>query len=170
MSESSVGPDGDLAVSRPGEADARPEAPPASALADDPGYRAAVIDLLGVLAYTELVAFERLAADAALAPTLAEESALALMASAEIRHFQKLSDRITDLGADPSSAMAPFVGPIGEFHEKTAPSNWLESLVKAYVGDGIGTDFYREVSRSLDPETRTGVVIVVADGSNVNSS
>ena len=27
----------------------------------------------------------------------------------------------------------------------TAPSDWLEGLVKAYVGDSISEDFYREV-------------------------
>ena len=31
------------------------------------------------------------------------------------------------------------------FHERTAPGDWLEGLVKAYVGDGIAEDFYREV-------------------------
>ena len=36
----------------------------------DPQYRAAVVDLLGALAYGELAAFERLAEDAKLAPTL----------------------------------------------------------------------------------------------------
>ena len=35
----------------------------------DPQYRAAVVDLLGALAYGELAAFERLAEDAKLAPT-----------------------------------------------------------------------------------------------------
>ena len=38
---------------------------------EDPEYRAAVIDLLGVLAYGELSAFVRLAADAALGPASA---------------------------------------------------------------------------------------------------
>ena len=42
---------------------------------DDPAYRAAVVDLLGVLAYGELSAFVRLAADAALAPRIGDEAA-----------------------------------------------------------------------------------------------
>ena len=42
----------------------------------------AVVDLLGVLAYGELVAFERTAADASLAPTLEDKAALARMAAA----------------------------------------------------------------------------------------
>jgi hypothetical protein len=149
-------------------ADARSDAPPASALVDDPGYLTAVIDLLGVLAYTELVAFERLAADASLAPSIPDETALALMATAEIRHFTLIVERLAELGADPATAMAPFVDPIAEFHSQTAPGDWLESLVKAYVGDGIATDFYREVARSVDPETRALVLDVCGDTGHAN--
>jgi hypothetical protein len=142
--------------------------PPTSALVDDPQYRAAVVDLLGVLAYTELVAFERLAADASLAPTLDDKAALAMMANAEIRHFTRLAERLAELGADPSSAMEPFVEPLEEFHAKTAPSDWLESLVKAYVGDGIATDFYREIAEVLDPESQALVLDVCGDTGHSN--
>ena len=130
---------------------------------DDPTYRAAVIDLLGVLAYGELMAFERLAADAALAPTIADEAELAAMANAEYRHFVRIRDRLIDLGAEPSAAMAPFKAPLESFHAMTAPSDWLEGLVKAYVGDGIGMDFYREIAVFLDPQTRALVLEVCAD-------
>lgn len=151
-----------------GPADRLPDAPSTSALVDDADYRAGVVDLFGVLAYTELVAFERLAADASLAPTIGDETALALMATAEIRHFTRLAERIAELGCDPADAMTPFVGAITEFHEKTAPSDWLESLVKAYVGDGIATDFYREVSRVLDPQSRELVLEVCSDTGHAN--
>ena len=50
---------------------------------DDPVYREAVIDLLGVLAYGELTAFERLADDATLAPTLEDKAALAARSRAD---------------------------------------------------------------------------------------
>ena len=145
-----------------------PDMPTPADLVDDPDYRAAVVDLLGVLAYTELVAFERLAADASLAPTISDEAALALMATAEIRHFTRLAERLAELGADPATAMEPFVVPITEFHEKTAPGDWLESLVKAYVGDGIATDFYREIANVLDPETRELVLDVCSDTGHAN--
>ena len=125
---------------------------------EDPEYRAAVVDLLGVLAYGELIAFERLAADAALARRIGDKAALAGMAVAEFRHFVLLRDRLTELGVDPDEAMEPFVAPLDGFHESTAPADWLEGLVKAYVGDGIGDDFYREVARFLDDETRALVL------------
>lgn len=125
--------------------------------------REAVVDLLGVLAYGELTAFDRLAADARLAPTLSGRAALSGMAAAEIGHFGRLRERLAELGVDPEQAMRPFVEVFDTFHETTAPSTWLEGLVKAYVGDGIAADFYREVAEFLDPSTRELVLEVLAD-------
>jgi hypothetical protein len=133
------------------------------ALETSEAYRSAVIDLLGVLALGELMASQRLAADAALAPTIDDQVELSTMAAAEFRHFTRLRDRLVELGADPTAAMQPFRQPLERFHEMTAPSDWLEGLVKAYVGDGIGTDFYREIANSLDPQTRALVLDVCED-------
>jgi hypothetical protein len=129
----------------------------------DPAYRTAVVELLGVLAYGELSAFERLCADAALAPTLDDKAEIAAMACAEFGHFQLLRERLTALGVEAEQAMRPFVAPLDAFHASTAPADWLEGLVKAYVGDGIAADFYREISVLLDDETRTLVLAVFAD-------
>jgi hypothetical protein len=129
----------------------------------DPEYRAALVDLFGVLAYGELVAFERLAADAAMAPRVADKAALAGMATAEYRHFLALTERLAELGADPNSAMEPFRRPIDDFHAHTKPADWLEGLVKAYVGDGIGTDFYREIAAYVDPASKELVLSVCDD-------
>ena len=123
----------------------------------------AVVDLLGVLAYAELTAFDRLAEDARLAPTLGGRAALARMAAAEIAHHGRLTERLTELGVDPSAAMAPFVSALDAFHEGTRPSTWLEGLVKAYVGDGLATDFYREIAAFLPDPDRALVMEVLAD-------
>lgn len=125
--------------------------------------RQAVIDLLGVLAYGELTAFDRLAADARMAPTLAGRAALAEMAAAEIGHFTRLKGALTDLGVDPDAAMFPFIRSFDAFHDSTRPSTWLEGLVKAYVGDGLAADFYREVAGWLDEPTRDLVLEVLSD-------
>ncbi len=122
-----------------------------------------VLDLLGLLAYASLTAFFRLADDAALAISLADKTALAEMAVAEFGHFQLLRQRIEATSADPTEVMQPFVAAIDAFHARTAPSDWLESLVKAYVGDGIAADFYRTIAQVLDPETRDLVLTVLAD-------
>jgi len=123
----------------------------------------AVVDLLGVLAYGELTAFDRLAEDARMAPTTAGRAALATMAAAEMGHFALLCNRLIELGADPEKSMSPFAAPIDAFHDGTRPSTWLEGLVKAYVGDGLAADFYREVSNFLDDSTRALVLSVLAD-------
>jgi hypothetical protein len=130
---------------------------------DDAQYREAVVDLLGALAYGELTAFERLADDASFAPTIADKAALARMAVAEYHHFELLRDRLAALGATPEVAMEPFTEALEAFHERTAPGDWLEGLVKAYVGDGIAEDFYREVSAYLDESTRELVLSVLED-------
>jgi len=124
---------------------------------------AAVVDLLGVLGYAELTAFDRLAADARLAPTIDGRAALARMAAAEIGHFDRIVDRLRELGADPAAAMAPFVAALDAFHDSTRPSTWLEGLVKAYVGDGFAADFYREVAAYVDPSTQELVLQVLQD-------
>ena len=134
---------------------------------DDPVYRPAVIDLLGVLAYGELTAFERLAEDATMAPTLEDKAALAALAVTEFHHFERLRDRLGDLGVSPVAAMEPFRAALDDFHRHTAPADWLEGLVKAYVGDGIATDFYREVAAYVDVDTRGLVFEVLENAGHV---
>lgn len=124
----------------------------------DPEYRQAVVDLLAVVAYGEISAFDRLAEDSKLAPTLEDKVALAQMAGAELDKVQPLLDRIRDFGGDPYAAIAPFREAVDEFHRHTAPADWYEGMVKAFVGDGLANDFYREIAAYLDPDTRDLVV------------
>jgi hypothetical protein len=124
---------------------------------------AGVIDLLGVLAYASLVAFFRLSDDAAVAVSLADKEAMAAMAVAQFGHFKLLRRRLEEMHADPEQAMSPFVAAIDAFHARTAPADWLEGLVKAYVGDGIAADFYRALAELLDQETRELVLEVLGD-------
>ncbi len=132
--------------------------PPADGLAAD-----GVMDLFGLLAYASLTAFFRLSDDAALAISLSDKTALAEMAVAEFGHFQLLRARIDAMSADPWVIMQPFVHAVDAFHARTAPADWLEGLVKAYVGDGIAADFYRAVAQVLDPASRDLVLTVLAD-------
>jgi hypothetical protein len=122
-----------------------------------------VVDLIGALAYGELSAFDRLAEDARTAPTLAGRADLSAMAAAEIGHYTLLERYLADHGVVIEDAMRPFVAGFDNFHESTAPKSWLESLVKAYVGDGLAADFYREVAEWLDDENKALVLAVLAD-------
>lgn len=129
----------------------------------DPSYRAAVVDLLGAIGYGQLSAFERLAEDSRLSPTLRDKIAMGTMASVQFGHVQPLLDRIEQLGGDPIGAMDPFVKPFDAFHAQTAPRDWLEGLVKAYVGDGLAADFYREIALFLDAGTRQLIIDSLQD-------
>jgi hypothetical protein len=123
----------------------------------------AVVDLLGALAYGELSAFDHLADDAGLAPTLAGRAQMSAMAAVEFGHYQRLADRLTELGATPDQAMAPFVAALETYHALTKPSTWLESVVKAFVGYGLAEDFYREVSAFVDDSTGTLIREVLSE-------
>ena len=130
---------------------------PAGAATDEE-YRQAAIDLLGAIAYGELSAFERIAEDAKLAPSIEDKMALGAMAAAEFGHLQRLCQRLTELGADPGDAMRIFQPGFDAFHEHTAPADFYEGLIKAYVGDGLAADFYREIAAYLDADTREVIV------------
>jgi hypothetical protein len=147
------------------EAQRRDEAPGQPSEPSGPGSlpRDGIIDLLGLLAYAELDAYFRLTEDAALAPSLADKAALGGMAVAEFGHFRLLCDQLTALGAQPDQAMLPFAPALDAFHARTAPADWLEGLVKAYVGDAIAADFYRAVAELVDAQTRELVLQVLAD-------
>jgi hypothetical protein len=129
----------------------------------DPEYRQGVVELLGLLGAGEYLAFERLVSEAALAPTLSQRVRIADIAVGELGHYHLLRDRLSEMGEDPDEAMSAFLGPLESYHRMTAPSDWLEGLVKAYVGDSISTDFYREVGAVLDEETAALVLEVCSE-------
>ena len=123
----------------------------------------AVIDLLGLLAYGELSSFEQMAADAQKAPSLPEKAQMANFASGEFEHYNRITNRLKALGVDPVDAMKPFAGALDAYHNQLVPSNWLEGLVKSYIGEGIASDFYREALKFLDKETAELVEEVLSD-------
>jgi hypothetical protein len=124
---------------------------------------AAVVDLLGLLAYAELQAFDQMANDARLAPDLGRRAVLSEMAAAEIVNYRRLERRLAALGVEPEAAMRPFAEALVDYHEQTQPKDWYEALIKAYVGDGVADDFYREVASFLDPADRQLVLDVLHD-------
>lgn len=123
----------------------------------------ALIQLLALLAYGELKAFDRLAADAHLAPDLRRRAVLCEMAASEIANYRRLVDRISGLGGDPEPIMQDFAGALDAYHEQTEPGDWMEALTKAYVGDGLADDFYTEIARFLASPDRELVLEVLHD-------
>jgi hypothetical protein len=78
-------------------------------------------------------------------------------------HFEQLAVRLEDMGVRVEDAMAPFLEVIDEYHDRTRPTDWLEGLVKAYVGDGLARDFYREIAQYVDEDTRQFVFAILED-------
>ncbi|ALG06719.1 ferritin-like fold-containing protein [Kibdelosporangium phytohabitans] len=135
----------------------------AESVVDSARLQDGVVDLLGVLAYGELSAFDRLSEDARSAPTLAGRAALAVMAAAEIGHYSKIEQYLTEHGVRPTEAMEPFIQHFEAFHASTPPRSWHESLVKAYVFDGLAADLYSQLAHWLDDSTKQLVLGVLAD-------
>ena len=120
----------------------------------------ATSEVLGMLAFSELGAFSRLAADAALAPSLEQRLELSRLAGAALERMTALERRLTELGEDVIDAMEPFSGVLVEFEARTPTSTWWERLLKGYVGYGVSDDLSRLVAGRIDP----GSSAVVAQG------
>jgi tRNA isopentenyl-2-thiomethyl-A-37 hydroxylase MiaE len=123
---------------------------------DHPG----VDELFALLAYGEVAAFYRLTEEARMAPNLAGRINMASMAAAEMQHYEMLRDTLERRGVDIVPAMAGYASTLEDYHRLTTPSTWLEALVKAFVGDALAADFYREIADIL-PEEVAGVVRAV---------
>ena len=131
---------------------------------EDPAYRAAVVDLLGAITYGEISAFQRLTDDAKLATQLAGQAGAGQDGGGAVRPHRAadgadLRPRRRPDGGDGARSSTPF----DVFHAATAPSDWLEGLIKAYVGDGLAADFYVEIASYLDGGTRQLIVDSLAD-------
>lgn len=127
------------------------------------GTTAQALAVLGMLAYSELAAFSRLAADAAMAPTLGQRLELSVLARNVLTRLDRIEQRVGELGEPLQPVMEPFAGLLLEFDERTVPSTWWERLLKAYVGYGVADDFARIVARGVDPTTRDLVVEILQD-------
>lgn len=125
--------------------------------------REGVVDLLGAIAYGTMSGFTQMAADSELTDDLRLKTAVAGMAVGEFHSHELLVGHIRALGADPVAAMSPFVEAFDSFHARTAPRNLAEALVKAYIGDGIADDFFREISVFVDDESRAIIAAASAD-------
>lgn len=132
----------------------------------DPDYRAGVVELLGLLSFGELSAVEELSVDARRAPDLRTRVEILTMVAAEWEHFTQLRDRLVEFGEDPYEVMESFRTTFRRFHGRTEPSDWLEGLLKAYVGDGLAADFYREIAAFLDADTRQLVLETMSETGN----
>lgn len=121
------------------------------------------LELLGVVAYGELTAFDRLAEDARMAPQLSDRVEVTAMAAIQYGHFRAAADRIIELGGDLLAVMEPYRRAFDEFHALTSPKTWYEGLLGVYIGDSLAADVYREISDRSDDRTRELVHEVLSE-------
>ncbi|HEY5515038.1 MAG TPA: ferritin-like fold-containing protein [Pengzhenrongella sp.] len=133
-----------------------------SALATD---RSDELTLLGLVGQLELVAFTRLAADSALAPSLDQRLRLARFSAGAVARLDRIFDRIRELGASPQDEVARFAHVMDDFDVRTPSSIWSERLLKAFVGYGVADDFCKAAAAGLAEETCT-LVNEVLDGAS----
>src|SRR3712207_124009 len=134
-------------------------APPASADRTD------VLALLGLVAHLELVAFTRLAADSALAPTTDHRLRLMRFSAGAVERLDRIFARIEQLGGSPDAELERFARVLDDFDARTTPGSWWERMLKAYVGYGVADDFCKAAAARLDAETRD-LVMDVLDGAS----
>ncbi|WP_129339903.1 ferritin-like fold-containing protein [Cellulomonas endophytica] len=124
------------------------------------------VDLLGLVAQLEHQSFARLAADAAVAPTLEQRLQLSRFAVEAVERRDRVLNRVVELGASPVEAMRPYEHLLDDFDARTEPSSWWERLLKAYVGYGVADDFCRLVATGIDERSRDLVLEVLEDASH----
>ncbi|WP_265520773.1 ferritin-like fold-containing protein [Oerskovia flava] len=128
------------------------------------------VELLGLVAYTELATFGRLASDAAHAPTLHQRLVLSRQAATMLDRQDRVLAHLAELGTDPEAEMAAFDGIFDDFNERTRPSTWWEGILKGYVGHGVADDFCRLAADGLDGPSREIVLGILSDGVDAERS
>ena len=133
----------------------------------------AALAVLGLLANSDLTAVTRLAADADVAPAIADRIELCRLAGAAAERLARVEARVAALGAELTDVVAPFLGTFTDFDARTPPGTWWERLLKAHVGFGVEDDVARLLARGLangadgadgaDGATRALVLAVLDD-------
>lgn len=123
----------------------------------------APLAVLGLLANSELVAFSRLAADAAVAPQVRDRLELCRLGGVATQRLARLGERVTELGGTLTDVVVPFLETYVDFDARTPAGTWCERLLKAYVGYGLEDDVARLLAVGVDRETQALVADVLDD-------
>jgi hypothetical protein len=124
------------------------------------------VELLGLVAQLEHVAFARLAADSALAPSVEQGLELSRFAAAAVERRDRVLARIAEIGGDPVAAVRLYGDVLDDFDARTPPASWWERLLKSYVGYGVADDFCRLAAEGLDAGSRAVVLEVLDDATH----
>lgn len=123
---------------------------------------AALIQVLGAVAYGELKAYEGAKAEAAAATTEADRKHFKKVAAEELRHHKGFVARLEALGADPERAMRPYQTALDRYHSADQRGD-VEDAVAGYLGEGIADDLLQWLRTVVDTETAAFIDTVIED-------
>ena len=116
---------------------------PSVVMDESPG----IAKLYSVLIAGEYAAHSRLITELGMAPDVDSRIAMGRLAASEMNHFDELAAELVKRDIDPVAAVLRYVDVFDRYHgTRTNPKTWDEAMVKAYVGDGLAADFYRELA------------------------
>lgn len=124
------------------------------------------VELLGLVAHLQHVAFGRLADDAREAPTTAEQLELSRLAAAAVQRRDRVLARVAELGGDPERSLGAYTRLLEDFDNRTQPSTWWERLLRSYVAEGVSDDFCRIAAGAVDDVTRELLLEVLDDAAH----
>lgn len=125
-----------------------------------PGNAAAVV---GVAAFSRTVACTRYAKDADKAPDMTSRVVLMRMSAGSVASFERVRTLAAAQGLDAVSAAGRYVGFLGDFDERTRPTDWPERVLKTYLGLGLLGDFTRGLADALAEPARAELLAELAD-------
>lgn len=143
-------------------------AAPAASVAHPVRESADTVELLGLVAHLQHVAFGRLAEDARVAPSTGQQLELSRLAAAAVARRDRVLDRVVELGGDPERCLGAYARLLEDFDSRTQPSTWWERLLRSYVADGVSDDFCRIAAAAVDPESRVLLLEVLDDADHAN--
>lgn len=124
---------------------------------------------LGQAACLQLLNFENLTGLIATAPTIANKTALARIASLSLEKYEGLVEEIERDGGTVETSMEPYSPRIESFQQATRGGDWYENLVTSYVTAGILDDFFIALAEGLPegPATRIRSLLAGNEGSRM---
>lgn len=130
-------------------------------MTDDP-RALATVELLGVLTYAQLRAFETTAAAIRVAPDVRAAHRVAAFAEQEYRAYQLLRGHLADLTDLPEGAIERQRSRVDAFFSTLPISDWWSACTFFAAGLPMAADFARAVAPALDEATAAVVVEALA--------
>ncbi len=131
-------------------------------------FAADTVELLGLVAHLQHVAFNRLAEDARVAPTTAQQLELSRLAAAAVDRRDRVLARVVELGGDPGECLGAYARLLEDFDSRTQPSTWWERLLRTYVAEGVSDDFCRIAAAAVDDRSRALLLDVLDDAAHAD--